>query len=184
MTKKTKRGNSEGSISKRSDGRYMARIYLDRDPINGKRKRVCFYGRTRQEVAEKLAEALHDKQQVTFVEPHKLTLGQGLDTWLREYKKSRVWSTAFDTYVSHVRRHLTPALGHITLRDLRSELIQHYFNDEKKQGLDASTSRLQYVILSNALAQAEKNGLVTRNVGRLVESPKQARKEQATLTIE
>src|SRR5438552_726776 len=37
--------------------------------------------------------------------------------------------------------------------------------------------------LSDALARAEKNQLVARNVGRLVEPPRQTRKEMRTLTI-
>ena len=49
-----RRGNNEGGISKRSDGRWMARITLD----GGKRKAI--YGKTRAEVATKLREALHD----------------------------------------------------------------------------------------------------------------------------
>ncbi len=44
-----KRGNNEGSISHRSDGRWMARMTLD----DGTRK--TFYGKTRQEVSRLLA---------------------------------------------------------------------------------------------------------------------------------
>ena len=105
-----KRGNHEGSISKRSNGLYMARISVTE---LGKRKQVCFYGRTRQEVADKLAKALHDKQQGTFVKPHKLTLGNWLDTWLHEYKRPRIRAITFDTYTMIIRRHLKPALGHL-----------------------------------------------------------------------
>ena len=43
-----KRGNSEGSKSKRPDGRYEARVTLP----DGKRK--SFYGKTRQEANQKL----------------------------------------------------------------------------------------------------------------------------------
>ena len=82
-----------------------------------------------------------------------------------------------------IRRHLTPALGHISLRELRPEYVQRYQNEKVKQGLDARTIRLHHVILSNALLQAEKNGLVVRNVCRLVESPRQTRREQSTLTV-
>jgi hypothetical protein len=42
-----RRGNNEGSISKRDDGRWMSRITVE----GGKRK--YFYGDTRQEVAKK-----------------------------------------------------------------------------------------------------------------------------------
>jgi hypothetical protein len=50
-----KRGNNEGSISHRSDGRWMARMTLD----DGARK--TFYGKTRQEVSRLLASALRDR---------------------------------------------------------------------------------------------------------------------------
>jgi hypothetical protein len=40
----SKRGNKEGSISHRTDGRWMARMTLE----DGRRK--TFYGQTRQEV--------------------------------------------------------------------------------------------------------------------------------------
>ena len=43
-----KRGNSEGSITKRTDGRWMACVSLP----DGNRK--AYYGKTRQEVAQKL----------------------------------------------------------------------------------------------------------------------------------
>lgn len=46
-----KRGNNEGSITKRSDGRWMARVTVGRDPETGKLKRVSFYGKTREAVA-------------------------------------------------------------------------------------------------------------------------------------
>ena len=77
-----KRGNNEGSITRRKDGLWMAQITIGRDPQTGKPKRATFYGKTRQEVADKLTKALRDKQQGTFVAPHKLTLGEWLDTWL------------------------------------------------------------------------------------------------------
>ena len=125
---------------------------------------------------------MHDKQQGTFVKPHKLTLGNWLDTWLHEYKRPRIRAITFDTYTMIIRRHLKPALGHLVLRDLRPEHLQRYYNEKAQQGLEARTIRLHYVILSNALAQAEKNQLVARHVGRLVEPPRQTHREMRTLT--
>ena len=48
-----KKANGEGSISKRSDGRYMARY-----TVNGKRRAI--YGATHEEVRVKLNEVLND----------------------------------------------------------------------------------------------------------------------------
>lgn len=50
-----RRGNNEGMISKRADGRWEGRISLE----DGKRK--SYYGKTRQEVQRKLAEVRREK---------------------------------------------------------------------------------------------------------------------------
>lgn len=179
-----KRGNNEGSIVQRKDGRWMASMTIGRDPETGKLKRAYFYGKTRQEAAEQLAKALRDKGQGVFVAPHKLIVGEWLDTWLHEYKKPRLRPITYDTYVMIVRRHIRPALGHVLLRDLRPEHVQRYYNEKAQGGLDPRTIKLHHVILSNALTLAEKHQLVLRNVCRLVEPPRQTRKEMQTLTLE
>jgi len=51
------RGNSEGTIRKRSDGRWEARLVLQ----DGARKSL--YGKTRQEAARRLARAVQDREQ-------------------------------------------------------------------------------------------------------------------------
>ena len=107
-----KRGNNEGTITRRKDGRWEARISLGRD-ATGKLKRVTLYGKTRQEVADKLTKALRERQQGTFVAPHKLTLGVWLETWLWEYKQPGIRAATLTNYASLVRCHLKPALGHI-----------------------------------------------------------------------
>ena len=95
----------------------MAQVTIGRDPATGKPRRATFYGKTRQDVADKLTKALRDKQQGTLVAPHKLTLGEWLQTWLWEYKAARGTSSDGAAYEMIVRRHRTPALGHIALQD-------------------------------------------------------------------
>lgn len=53
---RSRRGHGEGTISKRKDGRWEARV--DLGWIDGRRVRRAFYGATRAEVAEKLRKAL------------------------------------------------------------------------------------------------------------------------------
>jgi len=123
-----KRGNNEGTIIRRKDGRWMAQVTTGPDLKTGKLKRATFYGKTRQAAAEQLANALREKQQGIFVVPHNMTLGEWLDTGLWEYKKPRLRQITFDTYEILVRRHLKPGLGHISLKDVRPEHVQHYYN--------------------------------------------------------
>src|SRR5215510_5819914 len=125
-----KRGNNEGSITRRPDGHWMAQVTIGRNPATGKPKRATFYGKTRQEVADKLTKALRDKQQGTFVAPHKLTLGEWLDTWLWEYKQPTLPALSFDHYVTVIRRYLKSTLGHIPSQDLRPDHVQRNSNEQ------------------------------------------------------
>src|SRR5215471_1847782 len=129
-----KRGNHEGTIVRRKDGRWMASITIGHDPTTGKLKRASFYGKTRQEAAAQLARALREKGQGIFVAPHKMTVREWLDTWLHDYKKPEVRATTFDTYETLIRRHLKPALGHILLKDRRPEHLQRFYNAKVQSG--------------------------------------------------
>jgi len=110
-----KRGNNEGTIVRRKDGRWMASMTIGRDRTTGKLKRACFYGKTRQAAADQLSHALSDLGRGTFIATQKLTLGQWLETWLQEYKRPKVRPLTFDNYERIMRCHLIPALGHLSL---------------------------------------------------------------------
>ena len=179
-----KRGNNEGSITRRKDGLWMAQVTIGRDPATGTLKRATFYGKTRQDVADKLTKALVEKNQGTLVVQHRLTLGQWLTTWLTDYKKPKIRPLTFDGYDVIVHRHLTPALGHITLKDLRPEHLQHFYNDELARGFSSRTVRYGHTLLFNALTQAQKMNLVSRNVAVLSEPPRLVRKEMRTLDVQ
>ena len=71
-----KRGNGEGSITKRKDDRWEGTLtvgYTDK----GNPRRVRVYGKTRAEVAEKLNKLLLDHQRGTLVLPKRLTVAEG-----------------------------------------------------------------------------------------------------------
>jgi integrase len=178
-----KRGNNEGSITQRKDGRWQAAITLGRDPTTGKLKRATFYAKTRQEAADKLTKALHDRAHGTFVAPHQVTLVAWLDTWLWEHKQPSLRPITFDSYEMLVRRHLKPALGAIALRDLRPAHLQRFYNEKATAGFSARTVRYLHTTLHSALAHAEKNHLVVRNVSTLTQRPGAVRPEMHTLSL-
>ena len=71
------RGNGEGSIRKRPDGRWEARYYTGRDPKTGKNKRKSVFGKTRKEVAEKLRDRLSQLNMALILTPVNLPLMTG-----------------------------------------------------------------------------------------------------------
>lgn len=168
MASKTrKRGNSEGTIYQRPDGK------------------------TRKEVAEKLSKIHNDLRTGTFVEPNKLTLGSWLSTWLNEYKKSSIRPSTYESYEYLIRLHINPVIGHITLKDLRPDHLQRLYTDkldggkvDNSGGLSAKTIQRIHVVIHAALDQAVKNNLVIRNVSDATTLPKQKKKEMRVLSIE
>ena len=65
-----KRGNGEGTIYQRNDGRCAASISVEGA------KRKTLYGKTRKEVFEKLKKAQHEQQQGTLVTGPQQTVKQ------------------------------------------------------------------------------------------------------------
>ena len=53
--KTTKSAKGTGTIRKRPDGRWEGRYTIGRDPITGKQKQKSVYGKTQQEVRQKLS---------------------------------------------------------------------------------------------------------------------------------
>jgi integrase len=178
-----KRGNGEGTIVKRSDGRWMASLTLGRDPQTGVLKRASFYGKTRAEVALRLAQALRDQAHGVFVAPHALTVQSWLSTWLTTYKQPALRPLSVERYGRLIRKHLTPVLGHLPLRELRPEHLQQFYTAQLARGMAPRTVRQLHTLLHGALAQAEKTGLVARNVSRLTTPPRARVQERPTLSV-
>ena len=77
-----KRGNGEGSISRRKNSGWMAQysVYTAEG-----RKRKTIYSKTRQEVATKLAWALSDREGGLALDADSLTVGVGLPRMSRQF---------------------------------------------------------------------------------------------------
>ena len=90
MAKKGAKGG--GTIRKktvtRSGKEYVyweARITTGRDPGTGKQIQRSFTGKTQREVREKMQAAAVSVNEGTYTDPSRLTVGQWLDIWERDY---------------------------------------------------------------------------------------------------
>src|SRR6266511_1425886 len=104
----SKRANGEGTIYRRKDGRWTARLSLP----GGKRK--DFFGKTRQEVGSKLAAALKACQDGLPVLGEKQTVGKYLLEWLDNVRAS-VRPRTYRRYEQYIRIHAVPQVGSIAL---------------------------------------------------------------------
>lgn len=180
--KKGKRGRNEGTIFKRSDGRWCAVIDLGWE--NGHRRRKYLYGGTRTKVAAALNKALQETAQGLPIAFERQTVAVFLRRWLEDSVKPSVRPLTYQQYHQHVRLYLKPVLGTIGLEKLRPQHVQAFLNEKLKTGLSPRTVQLSLVILRHALDQAVKWGLAARNVAKLVDSPKVERPETQYLSPE
>lgn len=65
-----------------------------------------------------------------------------------------------------------PAIGHMLLKNLRPDHVQHMLNDLKKKDYSSRTIKYTNVVLRGALNQALINNLVVRNVCEAIQIPK------------
>lgn len=156
MAKKGAKGG--GNIRKKTVTRggkeytyWESRITIGRDPGTGKQIQKSFTGKTQKEVREKLQAAAVDLTQGTYSTPSKMTVGQWLDIWQKEYLGG-VKSTTVQTYRCHIKNHIRPGLGAVRLSELHPHMVQEFIN-----GLDLSSNTVRtvhqilYTVMEKAL---------------------------------
>ena len=178
-----KRANGEGNLRKRSNGTWEARVTLGTDPKTGKLISKSVYARTQKECREKMKALLGiDGGQAATPpaapkEPPKprpedvITVGQWLDTWLKEYLADVKPNTALQ-YESVVRLHLKPAFGDVLLKDLRTPMIQKFYNKMRDDGVSPKYIKNIHGILHRALDMAMRVEYLTKNPSTYTIRPK------------
>ncbi|MGD9724361.1 MAG: tyrosine-type recombinase/integrase [Pirellulales bacterium] len=170
-----KRGNREGSIFQRADGRWCAVVSLGWR--NGRRHRKHFYGETRADVREQLTAALRAHQQGLPVDPERQTVAQFLDRWLTDCCEPSVRPSTLRSYRDTVRLHIAPVLGKLPLAKLSPHDVQTFIKAQLAAGLSPRSVQYHHSVLSRALNRAVKWDLVARNVAKLVAPPRVPRHE-------
>jgi integrase len=160
----SRRGAREGSIFRRQDGRWVA--MLDLGWQDGRRRRRSFMGRTRGDVAEQLSAALASRQAGLPVGANRRqTVEQYLIDWLGAKQRIRV-TTAL-RYDGLARRHLLPRLGRVRLTDLAPSDVERMMRSMVEEGLSPRTAMHARGVLRTALHDAQRDGLLARNVAAL-----------------
>lgn len=177
-----KRGNGEGSIFKREDGRWCAAISAGWR--NGKVLRKYIYGQTKDEVRQKLTKAKRDQDMGLPIAMERQKLSDYLHNWLENSAKPSIRPKTYVSYEQLIRVHINPALGGIYLEKLAPQHIQQFINDKLAEGLSTRTVQYLHAVLRRAIVQALKWGLVGRNVVTLVDAPRVERKVLRPFTPE
>ena len=169
-----KRANGEGSIRKRSDGRWEGRYTAGYDPETGKRITKNVLAKTQAEVKEKLAKAIEESKKLDIVRSDEYIVAEWLRLWYELYAKPNIRPTTADNYHRSIESHVIPRIGEIKLKQITSRDIQKMYKDlqenerlrkskKQKNGLSNATVRGIHMMLHNALDRAVRERLILRN---------------------
>ncbi|GGQ89548.1 tyrosine-type recombinase/integrase [Kitasatospora griseola] len=191
-----KRANGDGSIT-RMKGRdlFHGRVYVT--TTSGAVKRVSVYGKTRDEVREKMTELQAQHHKGIPVPDTNIKMADYLTYWLHAVVRVNRRPKTYQGYESVVRVHLVPGLGAKKLRTLKASDVRTWLAKVANTcqccagGVDKARKQprccaageccenklsrrmVQWIhaVLRNALENAVREELILRNVARLVQVP-------------
>lgn len=195
MTTAKKRANGEGSLRKRSDGRWEGRYTAGRDPATGKAIYKNVLAKTQKECKEKLERAIEKNGKVDVVRSGKYTVAEWVRLWFETYSKPSIREQTAYYYNNYIEKHIVPGIGGIKLDKLTTLQIQQFYNklktsgrvqryehiELKDKGLSNRFIRGVHGVLNSALEQAVKERLITSNPAEGCKLPKIEKKEMKVL---
>jgi integrase len=180
----------KGHLRERSPGHWA--IILDvPDPQTGKRRRKwhSFKG-TKREAQIESARLISAIQGGTYLEPSKTTLVQFFERWL-DHMRSQISPKSHARYSELARKNIAPLLGSVFLTKLRPAQISAAYSKALTEGrrngaggLSPQTVTHMHRVLKQALGQAVKWELLTRNPADAVDPPKMDRGMMRTYDLD
>lgn len=146
---------------------------------NGRRRSAS--ARSKSEGVAVLRELLRQRDQAV-ADPRHLRLGAYLRRWIADLHLA---PATMRQHSMIVERHLIPALGHRLLVGLTPADVDAYLEGARSvrgTPLDPQTRRHHRATLRRALADAVRDGLVSRNVAALSRPPRMHKAERVYLT--
>lgn len=167
-----KRADNEGT--KLPDGRWQTRATYD---DGGQQRRKAFYGKTQAKAKEKRDQFLKDRDSGLDPDATKITVGAYLDWWITERKMDvdldKLRPATLESYRGHIKNHIKPAIGATKLRALTVRQVNVLLDAIVKNGGSPGTANRVRATLRAALADAEKDGKVPRNVAKYADAQKE-----------
>ena len=168
-----RRPQGDGTIRKRSDGRWEARIIIGHKNDGSPMYKSAF-AKTQKSALKQLHQLLYLYRDVDLTEDCRMTLGEWMDKWLDEYMIFTIRESTIDGYRSMVEHQIKRFIGNKQLTSLTTADIQKFYNKIKKEGrvtphplagyeLADTMVRKVHMILHQALDVAVKERLIVRN---------------------
>ncbi len=170
-----------GSIRQHSKKSWQIQVYTGTG-ADGKPRRYFETVRgCKGDAQKRLNELLVGLEKGVPIPAGRLTVAEHLNQWIEGYVKTNCEQRTQENYASIVEHHLTPALGHIKLKELTTSTIQSYYG-KACETLSARTVHHHHRVLSQSLKYAVRQGYLGRNPAEFTSPPKPHKNVMRTLT--
>ena len=168
-----RRPQGDGTIRKRSDGRWEARIIVGHKNDGSPMYKSAF-AKTQKSALKQLHQLIDLYRDVDLTEDSRMTLGEWLDKWLDEYMIFTIRESTLDSYRAMVKNQVKPFIGGKQISSLTTADMQKCYNKIKKEGrvrehpihgktLADSMVRGVHMMLHEALDVAVRERLLVKN---------------------
>ena len=189
-----RRGNGEGSIRKRADGRWEGRYTVGTDYATGKRIVKSIFGKSQSEVRDRLRKAIEENRGPAINFNGDYTVGEWMWLWFETYSKPNIRPSTVKNYSNYIRNHIEPGIGYIKLKQLTALHIQQFYNhtktdgrvkrwgtEQEQQPLSNRAVRGVHMVLRQALQLAVNERIINHNPCDNCRIPKIEKKEMKVL---
>ena len=168
-----RRPQGDGTIRKRADGRWEARIIIGHKNDGSPMYKSAF-AKTQKSALKQLHQLLDLYRDVDLTEECRMTLGEWMDKWLDEYMIFTVRESTLDSYRSLTKNQVKKFIGDKQLSSLTTADMQKFYNKIKKEGrmkpdrngsLELADSMVRgiHMMLHEALDTAVRERLIAKN---------------------
>ena len=186
-----RRPQGEGTLRKRSDGRWEGRIIIGHKN-DGTPMYKSVFGKTQKATLKMLHQMIDLYSDVDLTEECRMTLGEWMDKWLDEYMLFTLRENSINGYRNLIEHQIKPFIGDNRLASLTTADMQKFYNKVKRQGranehhlhgkeLSNSMVRKVHMVLHQALNVAVRERLIVRNPTLGTTLPKKTHTEKQVL---
>lgn len=150
-------------------------IDLGKDEFNQRKQKTISGFKTKAEAESACRSLIMELEKNQYIEPSKMDLEKFLKQWL-DTKKTNIKQTTFNKYNSLIVNHIIPNIGNVKISKLTPMKISSFYNSLTNK-LSLTTISDIHAVLKNALEQAVRWELISKNVAALVDKPKSDKKQ-------
>jgi len=175
-TKSGRRGNNEGSIFQRKDGRWSGQVTVGYK-TDGNSIRKTIYGQSRQEVARKIAEMTVEVNQNGYINVSardERNFEVLCRKWFDIHVAPHIEDITQENRRNLLKNHIYKEFGTLVIEDISRDKVQIFLNNKAAAGVASDTVGKMRQLLDNFFTYAVDVKLVRANP---VPRPKRRRRE-------